>query len=141
MSPAELAALLAASGGLGAALAAVVTKIMSRGIDDATADKLQAESREAAQRTASAEVRTLLTIIQEVRQAEAAKSQRISDLERRIEQLEERERHALTRAAVHEAWDSLAFNALSGAGVEPPFPPPPPLRPNHDDLTGNPHHR
>jgi hypothetical protein len=131
VSPAELAALIAASGGLGAALAAVVTKYMSRGTDTATAEKLRAESREAAQRTASAEVQTLLTIIQEVRAAEAAKSQRIEDLERRIEQLEERERHALTRAAVHEAWDQMAFTALTRAGTDPPFPSPPPLR--HDE--------
>jgi hypothetical protein len=123
----DLIGLIAASGALGAAMATVIVKLLSRGTDRATANKLSAETRESAQRAASAEVQTLLDIITEVRQGEAAKAQRIDDLERRMELLEERERHMLTRAAVHEAWDQMAFAHIVAHGGGEEFPKPPPL--------------
>ncbi|NUO35893.1 MAG: hypothetical protein HOQ27_12640 [Dermatophilaceae bacterium] len=109
----------------GGGAAAIIVKAMSKPVDDATADKIRAEAKEAAQRTASSEVDTLREIIAEVRASEAKKSERIDSLETRLEKLEERERHALTRAAVHEAWDQLAFNFITGHDRK--FPPPPPL--------------
>lgn len=109
----------------GGSVGAIVVKYLSKPVDDATAQKIQAEAKEAAQRTASSEVDTLREIIAEVRASEARKSERIDALEQRLVKLEERERHALTRAAVHEAWDQLAFNFITGQNRD--FPPPPPL--------------
>jgi uncharacterized protein YlxW (UPF0749 family) len=117
MNAAELGALIAAalSGG---GLSAVITKYMSRGVDAADA----AQKRSV---TNASDVETLRNIIAEVRQSEARKSERIDALETRLDKLEERERHMLTRAAVHEAWDQLAFQRII-LGDEA-FPPPPPL--------------
>lgn len=109
----------------GGTLGTIATKRMSKRVDDATADKIKAEVKETAQRTAASEVDTLREIIAEVRESEARKSERIDSLEQRLLKLEERERHALTRAAVHEAWDQLAFNFITGQDTN--FPPPPPL--------------
>lgn len=121
----ELIAALAAAFLGGGGGAAVLVKRMSRTVDDATAQKIQAEAKEAAQRTAASEVDTLREIIAEVRSSEARKTERIDALEVRLGKLEERERHMLTRAAVHEAWDVMAFNFISGQNRD--FPPPPPL--------------
>ena len=120
----SLVAIIAAVFGGGAG-GAVIVKYLNRGVDDASAEKLKAEAREAAQRTAAGEVDTLREIIAEVRSSEAQKSARIDSLEQRLEKLEERERHALTRAAVHEAWDQLALNFI--VNHDQNFPPPPPL--------------
>jgi hypothetical protein len=78
------------------------------------------------------DVDTLSKIIDEVRTSEAVKDKRIDKLEERINKLEERERHMLTRAAVHEAWDQLAFQALLARN--PQHPPPPPLTGPEDRL-------
>jgi hypothetical protein len=48
-----------------------------------------------------------------------------NELGRRIDKLEERERHMLVRAATHEAWDQMAFAKLSA--MDGSFPEPPPL--------------
>jgi hypothetical protein len=109
----------------GGALATVVVKLLSKNVDNATAEKIKAEARSTAQQTAAGEVDTLRQIIAEVRESEAKKTARIDALEQRLEKLEERERHALTRAAVHEAWDQLAFNFINGHDRN--FPKPPPL--------------
>ena len=116
-------ALVAVLGGGG--VGGILVKAMSKPVDDATAAKINAEAKQTAQVTASSEVDTLREIIAEVRSSEARKSERIDSLEARLEKLEERERHALTRAAVHEAWDQLAFNFI--AAQDRKFPPPPPL--------------
>lgn len=118
---AGLIAAVLGGGGLGA----VLVKAMSKPVDDATAEKIQAEAKQMAQQTAAGEVDTLREIIAEVRASEARKSERIDALEVRLEKLEERERHMLTRAAVHEAWDRLAFNFINGHDRD--FPAPPPL--------------
>lgn len=53
------------------------------------------------------------------------KDARLELLEQRVGKLEERERHMLTRAAVHEAWDQMAFQLL--VTYKEDHPPPPPL--------------
>lgn len=103
----------------GGAGGAVIVKILSRPVDTATAAKIESE------KTAS-DVDTLREIIAEVRASEAQKTARIDALEERLNKLEERERHALTRAAVHEAWDQLAINFILLHDQN--FPQPPPLR-------------
>lgn len=125
-----LVAAVLAGGGFGG----ILVKRMSKPVDDATAEKLRADARATAQVAASGEVDVLRGIIAEVRQSEALKTQRIETIEARLEKLEERERHMLTRAAVHEAWDQMAFAAL--LAMNPAHPPPPPLsmsiEHNHD---------
>lgn len=109
--------IVAALGGGG--LGAVAVKILSRDVDTATARKI-------AQEAAGADIANLRSIIAEVRDSESRKRQEIDDLRGRIEKLEERERHMLTRAAVHEAWDQLAFQYIVSRDAS--FPQPPPLR-------------
>lgn len=112
----------------GGTLGAIVVKLLSKPVDDATADKIKAEAQVSAQEAVKGDVEVLRAIIAEVRESEARKAERIDNLERRLVKLEERERHALTRAAVHEAWDRLTFEAL--LVHVPNHPPPPPLRPD-----------
>lgn len=76
----------------------------------------------------ASDVTTLREIIAEVRDDKARDEERINQLESRVRKLEERERHMLTRAAVHEAWDALTFQAM--LSHNPQHPPPPPLRPD-----------
>lgn len=106
-----VAVIIAAVGGGG--LATIVRVIGDRGKDQATAKQT--------------DVQTLRDIIAEVRSDKAADDQRIAHLEERVRKLEERERHMLTRAAVHEAWDALTFQTI--LAHVPNHPPPPPLRP------------
>lgn len=103
MSDLVVAVLIAAVGGGG--LSAIVIKLMDKKASDVT---------------------TLREIIAEVRDDKARDEQRISHLEQRVRKLEERERHMLTRAAVHEAWDQMAFQQLLLRDTA--YPPPPPLR-------------
>lgn len=102
----------------GGGLATVVIKLLSRRGDDATAESTLADVR-------TKDIENLRGIINELRTSEAKKDERINNLERRMLKLEERERHMLTRAAVHEAWDQLAFQMLIQSN--PNHPPPPPL--------------
>lgn len=95
-----------------------VTKLLNYKIDKATAKKTDVE--------------TLRSIIDEVKESDAAKGTLIRQLTTRISQLEERERHMLTRAAVHEAWDQMAFSML--IAQNPEHPPPPPLTQRKDRL-------
>lgn len=117
MSPAEVGVILAAvigSGGLGA----VAVKLLSRPTDEAAAE-------EALARVRASDVENLRTIISELRTEKAAQTERLGNVERRLALLEDRERHMLTRAAVHEGWVQAAFNRL--LTYEPAYPPPPPL--------------
>lgn len=121
MTGAVIVALVAAllgGGGLGGAVSVIIVKRLNRDVDRATAEATRAAARQD-------DVATLRAIITEVRQSDAEKAQQIQGLEKRIEKLEERERHMLTRAAVHEAWDQMAFQAL--IATNPQHPPPPPL--------------
>lgn len=111
MNVALLGGLLAVAAGIGGGLGMIVVKFLSRGGDQADADQTR--------------VQTLRDIISEVRASEAHKDQRISELERRMTLLEERERHMLTRAAVHEGWVQAAYGTL--VSRDPKYPPPPPL--------------
>ena len=134
MNAGELAALIAACTGMGGAGGAIVVKALNRGVDNADAEQRLANARKS-------DVDTLREIIAEVREADQQKARdlaetrvelgqtrgEMSSLRARVEKLEERERHMLTRAAVHEAWDVLAYNHLSQQQTETPFPPPPPL--------------
>lgn len=126
MDGTTIAAVLAALFGGGGA-GAVIVKWQSKPVDDATAHKLKAEAKATAQETAAGEVQILREIIAEVRISEAKKQERLDSMEMRLEKLEERERHALTRAAVHESWDALAFQFIRQH--DPNFQEPPPLRP------------
>ena len=102
-----------------AGISAVLVKLLNRRVDNATAEKIRAEAREVATTAAAAEMDILRQVIADLRASER-------ETRLRLDKLEERERHMLTRAAVHEAWDQLAFGFI--AGHDASFPPPPPLR-------------
>lgn len=125
MSPSELAGILAAGAALGAAILRITDVFTGRANRNAITNRTAAETKATEQQVVSSEVTMLRGIISEVRDSESKKAERIDNLERRLDLLEERERHMLTRAAVHEAWDQMAFAILSQ--VNPEHPPPPPL--------------
>jgi hypothetical protein len=118
--------LLTALGSAG--VSAVIVKWLHRGVDKATEAKVRAEARAIAADAATHEVNLLRTMLDDFRTDQARKDAVIEGLESRIDKLEERERHMLTRAAVHEAWDQLAFQFI--AGHDASFPSPPPLYPH-----------
>lgn len=101
---------------------AVMVKWMDRGITRAQARK--------------ADIDNLRTIIDEVSTVSTRRGEEVEQLTRRVGVLEERERHMLTRAAVHEAWDQFAFAAL--VATNPQHPPPPPLTDPHHKTGGTP---
>lgn len=136
MQASEIAALVAASGAVGAGLIKGYDLVAGRAGRDASTEKTRADTRVSEFSAAQAEVGMLREIIDEVRTSEQIKAQRIDNLERRMALLEERERHMLTRAAVHEAWDQMAFAMLSQ--VNPQHPPPPPLGENDRHIYGHP---
>lgn len=72
-------------------------------------------------------VGTMNEVLQTVVLENTRKEMQLKSLEIRVQKLEERERHMLTRAAVHEAWDQMAFSILLSYNAE--HPPPPPLYP------------
>lgn len=147
MSTAQFILALVAALGSGTWIGAVIIKRMSKPVDDATAAKVMAEAKVTATEAAAGDIQNLRSIITEVRQsaadaaaasvareerayaaareAEARLGARIESLIERIAKLEERERHALTRAAVHEAWDQLALAFVLQHDKN--FPAPPPL--------------
>lgn len=81
--------------------------------------------KHSAAQTAATEVQTIRDVLYEVRANDAGKSVELSELRRRIDALEERERHRLTREAVHDAWDQMTYAAI--LLVNPAHPSPPPL--------------
>ncbi len=118
-------AILVGSGGIGGAVGVIVVKRMNRRVDEAAAVAAEATAEATRAGGRKDDLETLRGIIAEVRASESKKAAQIESLESRVEKLEERERHMLTRAAVHEAWDQLAFQAL--IVQNPSHPPPPPL--------------
>lgn len=102
----------------GGAGGGVVVKWMSRDTDDATAEELRARAR-------GSDLDTLRGVIAELRTDKAEQAERIKNIEQRLTQVEDRERHMLTRAAVHEAWDQLAIAFILTHDQN--FPKPPPL--------------
>lgn len=73
----------------------------------------------------------LMAVVEGVGKDNATVRAQAADLRARVDKLEERERHMLTRAAIHEAWDQIAFAAL--VRDNPAHPPPPPLTPHHTE--------
>lgn len=124
MSPTEISALVGVSGALGAGLLKAWDLAAGKAGRQAATEKVHADTKVTEAAAAQAEVTMLRDIIAEVRTSEAKKSERIDNLERRMELLEERERHMLTRAAVHEAWDQMAFAHLLKLNPDHPAPPP-----------------
>lgn len=104
-----VAALATLAAGLG--FGAIAVKWLDRDVTAATARKTDIDN--------------LRSIIDEVSANATRHATRADALEARVGVLEERERHMLTRAAVHEAWDQFAFAAL--VANNPQHPPPPPL--------------
>ena len=96
----------------------LLAKMVDRKATAVATDKVKVETR-------ANEVDILREVLDEVRKDSSDKSSRIERLEERMTKLEERERHQLTRAAVHEAWDSMAFAFI--VQHNPNHPPPPPL--------------
>lgn len=96
----------------------LLAKLVDRKATAVATDKVKVETK-------ANEVDILREVLAEVRTDSAEKSQRIERLEERMTKLEERERHQLTRAAVHEAWDQMSFALL--VQQHPSHPPPPPL--------------
>jgi hypothetical protein len=135
VGPTEVAALLAAGGALGAAFVKMLDLAVNRWQRAAVVAQGVANVRATEQQVAATEVTMLREIIGEVRTSEAKKTERIDNLERRLDLLEERERHMLTRAAVHEAWDQMAFAMLSQ--INPDHPAPPPLMPRQNRRQDN----
>jgi hypothetical protein len=117
--------------GLGKLLELAFGKLLNRKIDTVATQKVAAE-------TTKTEVETVRQVLEEVREHSATKDKRIDKLESdyalvidRVLKLEERERHQLTRAAAHEAWDQMSFALL--VQNHPDHPAPPPLTPAGDD--------
>lgn len=116
----------------GGALGAIIVKRMNKAVDQADVERIKAEAKEAAANVAQAELQIMRDILTEVRNNDSHKSELLgryeadlSNLTSRVQHLEERERHMLVRAAVHEAWDQMAFQAI--IQHRPDFAPPPPL--------------
>jgi uncharacterized membrane-anchored protein YhcB (DUF1043 family) len=110
--------------GVGKLLELMVIRFLNRKIDSVATQKVTAE-------TTKTEVETVRQVLEEVKAHSATKDLRIDKLENdlsrveiRMEKLEERERHALTRAAVHEAWDQMSFQLLIQHHPDHPAPPP-----------------
>lgn len=117
-----------------AGMGGLLVKVLNRPVDTATAEKLHEETRASAKSSAATEVETIRAVMAELRASEQQKTGEIAELKAdmkmmmaRVGKLEERERHMLTRAAVHEAWDQMAFAAL--IAMNPNHPPPPPIVP------------
>lgn len=131
METAELVVTVVATLGIGKLLELLASKLLNRKIDSVATNKVAAE-------TAKTEVDTIRAVLEEVKEHSATKDARIDKLESdvdflrdRVVKLEDRERHQLTRAAAHEAWDQMSFALL--VKTHPDHPAPPPLTPAHDD--------
>jgi len=117
----------------GGTFGVIVNKWQNRKVDEGAAEKLKAEAKRLAAEAAKTEIENARAVIQEYRQmydnrtAELsvvnAKLELVND---RLDKVEERERHALTRAAVHEAWDQFAYDFMRRHDKD--VQPPPPLR-------------
>lgn len=139
MTTTELLLTIAAALGLGKLLELLAGKLLNRKIDDASEDKLKVETAKVEAETARTEVETIREVLNEVREHSATKDKRIDKLESDVDylrtavvELQDRERHQLTRAAAHEAWDQMSFALL--VKHFPDHPAPPPLTPAQDDM-------
>ena len=138
MSTTELLLTIAAALGLGKLLELLANKLLNRKIDNVTEDRVEAETAKVAAETARTEVETIRDVLKEVQAHSETKDKRIDKLEADVDflrqavvELQDRERHQLTRAAAHEAWDQMSFALL--VKHFPDHPAPPPLTPAQDD--------
>ena len=90
-----------------------------------TDENLEVAAKKAVAETNSIEVNTVRDVLNEMNQYRGTLTAQISELADKIKVLEDRERHMLTRAATHEAWDRMSFSML--LQLNPNHPPPPPL--------------
>lgn len=104
----------------------LLAKLIDRKASAAATEKIKVEVK-------ASEVEILREVLAEVRADSTDKDGRILRLEERMALLEDRERHQLTRAAVHEAWDQMSFALLMQ--INPNHPPPPPLIDRSPELT------
>lgn len=116
----------------GAGVGGIVVKYLNKPVDEATVQQITASARGEAASAVKTEVEVILNVLQEVKKDSDSKTTQLAEyhtqmeaVKERLVQLEERERHALVRAAVHEAWDQMAFRVL--VSLNPEHPPPPPL--------------
>lgn len=126
----------------GGMLATVVNRVLTRKIDAATVNQMSEQSKQIATETAREQVDIIRSVAQEMRTGYEARiselnadresklvtisklEEKVDQLVGRVDQLEERERHMLTRAATHEAWDLMSFDLLSKINPDHPAPPP-----------------
>lgn len=116
----------------GGTLGVLGVKYMNRRVDNAKAEQTKAEAHRIFTDARAKEIDNMRAIVDEYKEMSQAKSDKIAaleasivQLEARVDKVEERERHMLIRAGVHEAWDQMAFAFISQH--DSTFQPPPPL--------------
>ena len=132
MSPAmEVLVVLASS--LAVLTGALVTRSVLKAKYDAEVEHVRSEIKHTDANTQAVEVKVIREILNTVVESDQRKTEQIGELRNevrnsavRIGTLEDRERHNLTRIAVHEAWDQIAYSKL--LETYPTHPAPPPLR-------------
>lgn len=117
----------------GGTIGVIVVKWLNRKVDAATEERIKAEARQIAANAASTEVASIQNIIGEYRKMYLESTNHnaqlradLNQMNRRVDKLEERERHMLTRAGVHEAWAQAAWVYIT-TRVDADYPAPPPL--------------
>ena len=77
--------------------------------------------------TAQTEVETVKTVLDQFRDLDRMKTDRLQALERRVESLEARDADRTMKLGMHNAWAQVAHQTL--LITIPDYPPPPPLSP------------
>lgn len=116
----------------GGTIGVLGVKLLNRRVDNATAEQIKAEARRVAAEAAATEVENVRAVTQEYRRMYEMKNTEVAEVKAdlkqvnmRLDKVEERERHMLTRAGVHEAWDQMALAFI--VKHDPDFQQPPPL--------------
>lgn len=131
----------------GGAFATITNAVLRRKLDGVTVKEIEAKTVQIATDTARDQIELMRSVHQEMRTNYELRIEQLqeektaiaaraaadvatikteyNEVIKRVEKLEERERHMLTRAAAHEAWDQMAFQIISQQ--QPDFAPPPPL--------------
>ena len=119
MSPAEWFALvLTALGTLG--IQQIVSKLVNRRANQVANHFVEVQ-------TAQTEVETVKTVLDQFRDLDRMKTDRLQALERRVESLEARDADRTMKLGMHNAWAQVAHQTL--LITIPDYPPPPPLSP------------